>query len=268
MKCCILCAAHCDPKVLKTTIGTWLDTYDQSYEAELYVGLHSNYSDYHPGLGELLGMIPYVKFVRVKEIDWNAPRTPLETTYRYSEMHARSLLTIMTAMRKDCKNFTHVAILDHDLIFYKDFIGWAMRTKADLVGSLFEDRSIDRELETEIAGSIVSAPRVSVWHMVLSKKLFDAIKDISTMVKNHLYKGRVFDVMAMTYEIAKMVGMNVRIEPEETIARLVRHLGSMSFNFSKIVHSLDSYNANMRVCESEYARRFPNGIDRLLRKLV
>ena len=271
-KVAILCAAHCSPKILKTTLGTWLETYDGSYDVDVYIGLHRNYHHYHPGMDEILKLEPFVKIVLVDEIDWykTGDTNPISHMFRYSEMHSKSLWEMMQRARQDGRDFTHVAFIDHDLFFVKDFIGKAIQEQCDGFGSLLDDNWNDREVNTTMpgVGVRVFAPKPSIWHWVISRLAFDMILEDRNMLQPGEHDGRLFDTMACGYERMKQLRMKINILKESEIREQVVHLGSMSFNFGPYQSGNLAYNKKVLEYEQEYDKRFPQGIDGLLGKLV
>ena len=270
MKACVFIAAHCPPKVLKLTLGSWLNTYDGSYEAVVYVGLHKNFSDYHPGLDELKALEPHVRLNWVDEMDWREPMATggiMAHIMRFSEMHARSLRAMMVRARSEHPDVTHVAFLDHDLIFKMDFVKWAMDSGMDMVGTLFENRDEDREVEMDVGGKSIFAPKVSAWHMVASRLMFDCMLEWPYLVMPGVHAGRVYDTLSRSYAYAKQWGLKTRILPEAEVAEMVVHMWSMSFNYGSKQVKQEEYERKVALYEAEYDHRFPDGIGHLLAKL-
>ena len=267
-KVAILMAAHCAPKVLKTTIGTWLDKWHKNYDADVYVSVHNNYHHYHPGLAEIKEMEPFVKVVPVEEMNWGKyqPGT-VENVFRYSEAHMRNVLRLMEEAVKGTPDFNYMVVLDHDLVFKEDFVGWAIDKECDLVCSLFEDRHDDRMVKMGIGVDMLFAPKPSAWQLVMSRKLVDMVLKSPEIVLPCVRKGRCFDSMALMYEMAVDEGMETRGLPESHLRKRVEHLWSMSFNYGPISSSCEEYSRKLGEREVEYERMFPEGIGKLLKKL-
>lgn len=269
-KVCLLVAAHCPPKVLKLTLGTWLEAYDRSYAAEVYVGVHGNYAHYHPGLDEIRALEPPMKLTWVDEMDWGRPMAMeggLAHVMRYSEMHARSLLGMMRRARSECPDMTHAAFLDHDLVFKMDFVEWGASLGYDLSGTLFKDRTVDQKVPLDIGGEVVFAPKISAWHLVVSRIMFDSMLEWPCLVAPCMRGERMFDTLSLSHEWARRWGMRVRILPEATANEMVVHAWSMSFNYGAKQGDSENYGKKVALYESEYDRRFPKGIGHLLGKL-
>jgi len=274
-KVALLIPAHCMPEVLKLTVGSCLETHDGSYEVSLCVALHENYTDYSTRLDEITSM-PNVNFVFVKEIDWNA-----HGLLRYSTMHATSLLKLLDwAVNTDC---THIAVLDHDLVFEKDFVSWALSEhgEADWLCGLFEDVSEPRKAMLSPNECLpeptecLFAPKPTVWHMVLSRRMLEVLAADKDAVMPEQMGKTIYDTLAKAYEMAPEWDMKVKVIPCADFEPMVRHLWSLSFNFGYFEarlrrgeeHARRHHEAKVKEAIEYYDRRFPSGIDSLLEKL-
>lgn len=267
-KVVILVAAHCAPKVLKMTLGTWLDKWDRSYDAEVYVSVHNNYHHYHPGMAEIMEMEPFIKVVQVDEMNWGKyPLWTVESILRYSEAHMTNVLRLMDEAAKGTPDFTHVAVLDHDLVFKEDFVGWAAGKGSDLVCSLFEDRYEDKVVKMGIGVEIPFAPKPSVWHLVMSRKLAQIVSKMPHLLLPGVKNGKCFDSMSLLYHDAVDMMMDISLVPETYLRRMVEHIWSMSFNYGPLLSSNEEYWKRLGECEVEYDKMFPEGIGKLLEKL-
>lgn len=271
MKAAILIPAHCSPKVLKLTLGSWLAHYDGSYDVRAYIGLHSNYSHSHVGLSEIMDMASdKVKICFVDEIDWGAAGRIGDMwghVSRYSRMHCVNMSNLI----REANVFDpdYVAIFDHDLVFHKDFVKWAIESypDADLVGSLMNDRTETRHFDD--AGRW--APKFSIWHLLMSRRMFQKIvEDVQVIFPfGNTESGTVkYDSFARAYELAKGPWkMNVKALKESEISLAVRHIWSMSLNFGHVGTDGKGYQKKVADVEAEYDVMFPNGITHLLEKL-
>lgn len=266
-KAVLMIAAHCHPKILKLTIGSWLQTYDGSYDAEVYVGLHSNYHHYHDGLGDIVSMEGAVRISYVEEMDWRRNPDQMEWIMRYSEMHSRNLLAIMKKADAEGGGFTHAAILDNDLVFEQDFVKWAMERNADMVCSLLGDRDQDTEVRTELGMNAVFAPKPSAWHMVVHRRLFDEMLRRPELVKPGMFEGKMYDTAARALRFTRESPRGVvNVYESKELEKMVRHSWGSSFNYGHI-HDRRGYGSKVERLSAEYDRRFPKGIDGLLDKL-
>jgi len=265
-KAVLLIAAHCHPVVLKMTLGTWLIHYDGSYDADVYVSLHKNYHHYFPksGLDEIKAMEGAVRLIFVDEINWSI-KDQLESMMRYSTMHAICLQAMMKEAAVKSGDFTHVAVLDHDLIFKDDFVLWAMQENADMVGCLLDDRSSPTEVQTHLGMPVTFAPKISAWHLVISRFLFDMAVKNPSMVEPCYRDHRMHDTLSLLYEVAQSKGL-AKIFPSAEIEKHVKHLWGMSFNYGLSL-GRERYEAILGKLSEDYVRMFPRGIDNLLMKL-
>lgn len=174
---------------------------------------------------------------------------------------------MMKRARRENPDMTHAAFLDHDLIFKMDFVKWAMESEQDIVGTLFEDRNIDKEVTMDVGGKAIFAPKLSAWHTVVSRLMFDCMMEWFRLVMPGVYAGRVFDTMSMSFEFAKRWGLKMRILPENEVAEMVVHMWSMSFNYGSKQSQPHEYERKVELYEAEYDHRFPDGIGHLLAKL-
>jgi len=286
-KVAIIICAHCDPEVLQLTLGTWLERYKGDYEAKVYVTLHKNYSHYSDRLLEITSM-KNIEFVFVEEIMWQEG-----AVFRYSEMHSRCLMAALNKVRRS--DFTYVAILDHDLVFKEDFIEWCLEhyPESDMTCGLMDDRDADLDLVSSDGVKMVFAPKPTIWHILLSKRLINIIMaDISLIIPKEV-DGVMYDTFAGVYGLIMDSSIfSVGLASCEELGKAVEHLESMSFNFgfhmarqqkaaecnwehtdNEKEYHRRSDEANLLYLDrvdkvkADYNVRFPDGIERLLGKL-
>jgi len=258
----VFTAVHCVPKVIKLTLGSWLETYDGTYDVEVHVGLHDNYTDYHKdGLEEIMAM-EGVEFHFVKELDWHA-----EGLTRYSKMHALSILNMMEAVKD--RSFSHAFLFDHDLLFHQDFIKWVLTNhlEADIVGCLFDDLDAPRKVDGTDDGLFLTFfQKISVWHMAMSRRCFDNVIANPDAILPERFGDEVYDTFARGLEWARgKWGFDVRLLPSAELEKVVGHFGSASMNFGR--RFADNYPDKISMICAMCDERFPNGIDHLLDKL-
>ena len=267
-KVMVMIPTHCAPKVVMMTLGTWLETYDQSYRAEVLLGVHQNYLDYHPGLPELEAL-PHVRIAKVKEISWaSIDRTPnpWDCVLRYSQMHALNIINLMKVVMGS--DFTHVSVLDHDLVFRKDFVKWCLNQPVDLVGCYQADRSEEHRALSGW-GVLRYQPKFSVWHMVLSAELYAKTMLQPELVEPAVRGDMFYDTFSRVVEKARGEwGCRVMVLSSADIENWVKHSWSMSFNFGMKQVGPPEYWKRMAEYEAEYDKRFPKGINHLLEKLA
>ena len=264
-KVVLLVAAHCPPKVLRLTLGSWLAVYDGSYDADVYVGLHHNYSHYHPGLDDIRRLEGPCRLVFVEEMDWACGGDVMRSMFRYSEMHVRSILAMAARAFAESPDLTHAALLDHDLVFGSDFVGWAAGRGADMVCTLFRDDPVGSFIRTDLGATWKFAPKPSVWHMVLSRRVLERVVAEPKLAMPGV-DTRAYDTMARAYEAVRDdPAMRPEVLPEAVAAGMVRHVWSMSMNYGQLQPG--DYGRRVADLEAEHDRRFPDGIEGLLEKL-
>jgi len=251
----ILIAAHCEPEVLKYTLGTWLEHYDGSYKATVAVSIQSNYDRFSDRRALIEEMAPPLRIVFL-----NAPDFP-EHRMRFSLIHA----TCLRHLLHRCGDVpcTHVAFLDHDLEFKSDFIGWAMEQDVDWVVSLFEDRKKMLFLEKDRTHWM---PKPSIWHTVVSRRLLDKLMEDTNVILPDVVSGNlIYDTAAKMLEYATSEWkMNVRVFPSTVFEEQVRHLWSLSFQYGP---TTEGYHEKLRELQCRYRERFPDGISHLLARI-
>jgi len=261
-KIMVLVPVHCAPKVAMMTLGTWLDAADGSYTAEIVLGVHQNYHHYHDGLASLQGLP--VSIVSVPEINWTTS-TPMEALIRYSKMHSVSLSAMLETVRNE--PFDHLAILDHDLVFKKDFVGWAAEQDADLIGNFMDDREVPVAIQTGV-GPLMFAPKFSVWHMAMTEKFYRRIMDNVNLIFPEIKDGWFYDTFSRVVEmnITKW-SLRQKIVKKAEMEEMVQHLWSMSFNFGPYMRGYQDYWDRLHEREMAFDQRFPNGIGHLFGKV-
>lgn len=267
----ILIPAHCPPKVLKLTLGSWLETYDQSYDVRVYIGMHKNYSDCHHGQSEIEALAGNkVKICFVDELNWMIglnQKNEWRHLMRYSEMHSISLTNLMN--EASVFDPDYVAIFDHDLVFKQDFIRWGFETypDSDMTGCLLSDRETDIETHTGF-GVFRFMPKFSIWHVLITRRLHRMIVEQKGVIFPFLTGNLTYDTFARVYEFAKGGwNMNVTTLKEADLSPVVRHIWSMSLNFGYAQTDGKTYGNKVAAVEAEYDATFPNGIMHLMEKL-
>lgn len=260
-KIVILMPVHCAPKVAMMTLGTWLESMDESYTVEIIIGVHENYHHYHQEL-DSLKQLP-VHMTTVKEINWISNDIK-QHLIRYSKMHAINLQAMLEYAQT--LQFDHLAILDHDLMFHTDFIGWAIQQQADLIGNFMDDRTQNVTLPT-LMGFLNFVPKFSIWHLVMSKPFYDKIMENLNLIYPIIQNEHFYDTFSRIIETNTLQwNMPVEILSTSQMNQMVKHLWSMSFNMGHASGNND-YNQRLQQLEQEYDQRFPNGIQHLFKKI-
>lgn len=276
-KLAALIPVHTYPKVAELTIGSFLRAH-QDYEIDIHVGCHSNYSDYCKDLSLFDDLRGLVQMHLVDEIDWLGAYNAC--WYRYSVMHAKNLENLLRQARFAV--FDQVVILDHDLFIKKDFITPLNEQcpDADLIGCLFEDRAGLKPYDTEHGEKVYSAPKVSVWHSILSRRLYEEIlKDPGAIYPKILYREArksyldayrppedrpIFvDTFAEIYHRVAYgnAGWKAGIVETCEFQPKVDHFYNSSFNYGSRTRGQD-YSEHVKAITEIFRREFPEGISR------
>jgi hypothetical protein len=260
-KIAVLIPVHCAPKVVMMTLGTWLESCDGSYQADITMAIHNNYGHYHPDLHILMDL-PGTK-IRVQEINWSAPDNA--SIIRYSKMHAVSLSAMLEHVQG--VEFDNLAILDQDLVFKTDFVKFAAETGQDLVGCYMGDRTTDICMNT-IMGQLWFAPKFSVWHLVMSRTFYQKIMENKELVFPKIDGKFFYDTFSrVIIENKNMWKLPVMELPSDQVNQMVEHRWSMSFNFGHAINGAHAYWDKLAKYEAEYDQRFPHGIKHLFSKV-
>jgi len=266
-----LIPAHARHEVVCLTVGSLLRLHPGE-DIDVHVGVHSNYADYDPSprlFEELEGV---ANIHRVDEIDWAAHEGDL---MRYSTMHAKNLLNLLKAVGGS--DFDRVLLLDHDLQFRGDFLSMAAAGQ-DLLGCLADDAPAPFEFKTGKGEAMWRAPKLSVWHLLLSRRLFDVLltcADDAVPPKivpperafRYLAKwGLDKDLPVFVDTLAEFMfrysddpRFRFDIRPAAAFAPAVKHFFNSSFNYGYRTRR-ESYSAHIESIAEEYRREFPDGL--------
>jgi hypothetical protein len=261
-KVLVLMPVHCAPKIALMTLGTWLEACDGSYEADVIIGVHENYHHYHNGLDSLMHLP--VRMTKVPEIEW-ACTSKESAIARYSEMHARNLKEML--FHASYVGFDYLVILDHDLVFKTDFVGWAKDQDADLVGCYMQDRMHAIHVDT-VLGNLMFAPKFSVWHMGMSSRFFQKVRANLELISPLVENGWFYDTFSRVI-IQNRSEWNLPVLETGCFEmdKMVQHLWSMSFNFGQHQNGDEEYWKRVLAREKAFDERFPKGIGHLFGKV-
>jgi hypothetical protein len=277
-KLAVVSCVHTYPEVAELSLGSFLREHS-AYEVEVHVGCHSNYSDYCGDLRLFQDLKGLANVHLVDEIDWLGAYNAC--WYRYSVMHAKNLENLFRQIRYS--DFDYLVMLDHDLYVKNDFVTplLEMFPKADLVGALFENTQDLRPYETAHAEKVYRAPKFSVWHGLISRRLYRKILNSPKMIYPRLLSGNsaepyldayrpkeerpIFvDTFAEVYhEVTQgRDGFVAGLVPSEWFNDRVQHFYNSSFNYGSWTRG-DSYPAHIRAIADIWKREFPDGLQAL-----
>jgi len=206
MKICVVIPSHSPSVYTKLTIATLLRTVGRNHDLNIHIGVHSNYGDYTNDFSIFEELSGIAQIHCVDEIDWIANA---RNNYRYSLMHCKNMENLLKNIRY--YDFDYLAILDNDLYIKSDFISILTKNQInhDLIYSYFNKNiSLVTNERCPITGdynkTVQFMPRLSVWNVVISRKLYDKImEDISV-----IYPERIEDTQRILYYKNYIPGIN------------------------------------------------------------
>ena len=274
MRLCVLIPAHAPWHVIELTVGTFLK-HHRSDEIDIHVGVHSNLCDYtkdHRMFEDLRGI---AQIHMVDEIDW---KNHNESVYRYSTMHAKNLHHLIK--HAAYYSFDRLVILDHDLWvkgpFVTEFV--AKYPSADLIGAAMNDVSTMKEFTTEKGQVLYSLPKISIWHAILTRKLFDKLMEhpvaIYPRVLNDQERPKYFQAYGAERDLPVFVDtfadvlhrtrfeweLNHQFIPETDFSKKVRHFSGSSFNYGVRLLG-ERYNGRMSESLELFSKQLPKGLE-------
>jgi hypothetical protein len=275
LKLGVFCCVHTYPEVAKLTIGSFLRAHPD-YEIELHVGLHSNYSDYCKDLSLFKDLKGIGQLHLVDEIDWIGQYNAC--WYRYSVMHAKNLENLMKQAKYS--DFDYAVILDHDLHVKADFVTplLSQSQDRDLFGAFFEDHGTLLLYTTAHKEDVYRAPKISIWHTVLSRRLFDEIIKTPNLIYPQVLHGDhmkpyvdayrpkedrpIFvDTFAGVYNMVAYgnAGFRAAVVASSFFKGKVEHFYGTSFNYGYWTQG-NAYPAHIDRIIEIYKKEFPNGL--------
>jgi hypothetical protein len=283
MKLCVLITAHCPPAVIELTIGSFIRSLSPGYELDIHLGLHSNYSDYTKDLSIFDDMKGIASIHLVDEIDWMGPEYNA-CIYRYSTMHAKNLVNLVKHVKHT--EFDYLVILDQDLFFRTDVISESIAKfpKAQLIGSLFEDKDRPWSSTTILdSRNILIMPKMSIWHLILSRDGFETmlprLDEVSPIEVFHpptvtdmlspygiIPNTSIFyDTFARIFHYMKFNDKEIGILKSDQFKNGVEHFYRSSFNYGQRNLGVDGYVEHIEKINTIYRSEFPRGLTDLKR---
>ena len=279
-KLAVVIPFHSYPEVLFLTLGTLLRKVAPAYDLSIHVGIHSNYNHYyHKSLAFFDDLRKIAQIHTVDEIDWMGEY--YDHWFRYSVMHAKHLINLFKNVRF-CE-FDYLLILDNDLYIKEDFVTRCLERHpdAELVGSYLSDRSGFNEVYKELDQlPIYVLPKLSGWHVLLSRKLFMRMTEDYSMVYPRFIEGDAVNPYLSTYDAPKVLPIFCDVMgeflhkvlhvwkvkfgeiPTAEFSQWVHHYTESSFNWGG--RSLKSkYPAKIQEIMDQYKKEFPKGLEDL-----
>lgn len=269
MKITVIIPVHTHRHVAELTIGTLLK-HHSGHDLNIHVGVHSNYADYTSDIRLFEDLRGIAQIHLVDEIDWLGQYNTC--VYRYSVMHAKNIVNLMKHVRY--YDFDYLVLLDNDLYFKGDLISELTKNGADLAGSIFEDRDTLWEFETKDKIKMMCLPKVSVWHLAMSRRLFDAVMAKPDMVYPKAVHGAetakydggsalqlplFIDTFAEVLFNSRRDGFRVDARKSEDLSKLVDHFFVSSFNYGMRTLK-DQYGQHVSRIINIFNKEFPSGL--------
>lgn len=168
MKLAVIIPAHCQPDILRLTLGSLLRTHSR-HDLDIHVGFHFNYRDYCDDLSIFDDLRGMASVHLVHEIDWNAHAGNIN---RYSLMHSQHIMFLLQQIRY-C-TFDYVLLLDNDVLLHRDLAAEAP-LPADLAGALFDNVTCARPGVRGNGTPFYTLPKIMPWYLLISRKLYEAL---------------------------------------------------------------------------------------------
>jgi hypothetical protein len=219
----------------------------KAHDLNIHVGFHSNLGDYTNDFSMFEKLRGLCQFHAVDEIDWMKHN---EDIYRYSRMHCKNLENLLKNVRY--YDFDHVLILDNDLYFKKDFITEILTKYPDfdIIGSHFDDREENQTYIDNYGNPVTFSPKISVWNMIISKKLYDFILQDTSVIYPQIVDGVFYDSFAYVEKIA--TDFSTKIIGTNQVEELVEHFFGSSFNYG-IIMNRNNHERPLSIYEREFS---------------
>jgi len=228
-KICVLISSHSPSFFTKMTVKSLLRE-NKEHELDIHIGYHSNLSDYTDDFSMFDELKNVCHFHAVDEIDWFKHDTNI---YRYSLMHSKNLSNLLKNIKY--LDFDYVAILDNDLYFKKDFMSnlLSKNLNTDLIGCFHNDIDYNIKVKDEYNNITEFAPKISVWHMIMSRKLYDIIIQDLKIIEPQFINNIFYDTFA---NVLNIQNINKSIISNEEMQDLVKHFWCSSFNYGLVLN--------------------------------
>jgi len=277
-KIAVVIPFHTYPEVLKLTLGTLLRKVGPNYDLNIHLGIHANYNHYfHGDLSFFDELRKVAQIHTVEEIDWMGAYNA--NWFRYSVMHAKNLINLFQNIR--FYDFDYLLILDNDLYIREDFLTTCLERHpdADLIGSYLSDRDGLNEVHKGLDFlPIYVLPKLSGWHVILSRKLYLKMTEDYSSVYPIFVEGEEADYYLKVYDppktlplfcdvmgtflfrVLRVWKMKFGVVPTQEFAQWVHHFTESSFNFG--ARNLGSqYPAKIKAIADQYHKEFPKGLE-------
>ncbi len=259
MNIVVLIPSHSLSIFTKMTVAT-LKREVKGHNIQIHIGYHSNLFEYTSDFSMFSDLQNHCHFHSVDEIDWMENRT---NTYRYSKMHAKNLENLFKNVKYF--DFDYLVVLDNDLYIKSNFVDQLIGKfpDSDIIGSCFND--IDQESNTKdhFGNDIIFAPKLSIWNLIISRKLFNMLIDNTNIIYPNFYDGVFYDTFArVLYEVNSNEEFKKGIVTTEEMSSMIDHFFYSSFNYGRGMNS-GGPNGDLpfKIWESEFGDNYKKYID-------
>lgn len=262
----VIIPANSEHYIIEHTIATLLDKVDQDkFDISIHLGLHSNYDHYTNNLSIFNNLEGFVDIHLVDELNWDEHNA---NSYRYSLMHSLNLINLINHVKH--YQFDYLAILDNDLDIKGDLFSDLLSDDPDLVCALLNDKHEPIDVTESGSGDEVKfMPKMSIWHTIMSRKLFDHLANKPKLLKPHKVGNIVYDTSARFYDsIKNNQDFKIKVLKEDHFKEYVHHFTCSSFNYGWWAHERDykKYSRNVASIKDKYEEAFPEGIREILKE--
>lgn len=259
---------------MELTIGSFLKQHPE-HEIDIHVGVHLNFCHYTHDYRMFEDLRGIAQIHMVPEIDWAQHG---DSMYRYSTMHAKSLENLIH--HAAYYQFDRLVILDHDLHIKGPFVSECLKRypDADIVGAAFEDASELREFLTGYGQMLYALPKISIWHVVLTRRAFDKIMEDPRVVYPRILEGddrvqygspykadKDFPIFVDTFadvfhRCRYHWGLSHGLVESAQFDQWVKHYSGSSFNYGSRLLGIERYTGRMQESLDLFQKEFPEGL--------
>jgi hypothetical protein len=255
MKICVLIPSH-SPSFFTKMAYLTLKRELVDHELSVHIGYHSNLGDYTDDLSLFQDLEGLCGFHSVDEIDWYSHNADL---FRYSKMHAKNLENLLENVKYF--DFDYLVILDNDVYVKGDFVGDLLSRfpNCDLFGAYFDDKKDESLVISEHGDKIIFAPKISVWNLMISRKLFDTIISDTSIIYPQYKDGIFYDTFALVLKKSTEWGIKVGTIPTSEMSKMVQHFFFSSFNYGSRMKPSDYDNSEpYKIWDREFSENYKN----------
>lgn len=261
MKIVALISSHSPSIFTKMTVAT-LKREVKDHDLQIHIGYHSNLSHYTSDFSMFSDLQNHCHFHAVDEIDWMKDPSDI---YRYSKMHAKNLENLFKNVKYF--DFDYLLILDNDLYIKKNFVTQLLKSSpdGDVFGTYFDDIDHQTSFIDQWGNHTTFAPKLSVWNLMMSRKLFDFISQNTEIIWPNFYDGVFYDTFArVLHEVNSREDFKKYIIKTSDMSEMIEHFFYSSFNYGQIMNGGGPKGEiPFKVWENEFGDNFKSYIDSL-----